>query len=198
MRLDPIAPGSMTDEQRALHEDMVPAVHEHLQGFVPQRADGALLGPFPPMLAWPAWGGPAWAQTKSMMTRSVLPKPAHEVAVLVVGGALQARYEVYAHQHVGEAAGLPAAKVATISAGQRPADLDAEEAAAYDLAAALTRGGPVPRTTWQVAVDAFGDEGAAELVYLVGTYCFVSVLLNGFDMTVPGSDTEHPEVETAG
>jgi 4-carboxymuconolactone decarboxylase len=30
-----------------------------------------------------------------------------------------------------------------------------------------------------------GVNGAAELIYLVGLYCLVSVTLNGFDVPVP-------------
>ena len=40
----------------------------------------------------------------------------------------------------------------------------------------------------EVAVAALGDEGTAELCFLVGAYCCVSALLNGFDVPVPGED----------
>ena len=39
--------------------------------------------------------------------------------------------------------------------------------------------------TYRQAVQAFGEYGAAELIYLVGVYCLVSVTLNGFDVPVP-------------
>jgi 4-carboxymuconolactone decarboxylase len=55
----------------------------------------------------------------------------------------------------------------------------------YDVAAALTAGGVLPELTYRAAVDAFGVHGAAELCYLVGLYCLVSVTLNGFDVPVP-------------
>jgi 4-carboxymuconolactone decarboxylase len=79
--------------------------------------------------------------------------------------------------------GLPDAKLATIVAGQRPPDLTWDEAVAYDVAAALTGGGVLPELTYRAAVDCFGVHGAAELCYLVGLYCLVSV--NGFDVPVP-------------
>ena len=185
MRLEPIAPTDLDDEQRALDDEMQPMVAEHLQGFVSHDADGALIGPFAPMLHWPAWGRGAWAQARSLMDRTVLPKPAHEVAILVTGTAFRAAYELYAHERVAGSVGLSAAKIASIVAGQRPVDLDAEEAAAYDLAGALTRGGPVADATFAQAQRVFGDEGAAEVVFLVSAYCAVSVLLNGFAMPVP-------------
>ncbi len=194
-RLDPLAPDDLDPALRPLHDDMAAAVAEHLQGFVSTRSDGALVGPFPPMLHFPDWGGPAWAYTRSLMDHTSLPKPAHEVAILVTGAAFGSRYELYAHAHVAEgSAGLSADKVATIAAGQRPADLDAEEATAYDVAAALTRGaGPLPGATYRRAVEVFGEQQTAELVYLVGGYCLVSVLLNAYDMSVPGAEEGLPE-----
>ena len=119
-----------------------------------------------------------------MLEHTVVPKGAHEAAILVVGAAFGARYELYAHQRVAIDTELGRDKVATIVAGQRPADLTAEEAAAYDLAAAIMRGGGVPDTTWAVAGDALGDEGSAEIV-LVGSDSLLSALLNGFDVPVP-------------
>ena len=34
----------------------------------------------------------------------------------------------------------------------------------------------------------FGQKGLAELIYLVGHYCFVSTTLNGFAIGVPDDD----------
>jgi 4-carboxymuconolactone decarboxylase len=64
-------------------------------------------------------------------------------------------------------------------------NLTRDEAVAYDVAAALTGGGVLPELTYRAAVDAFGVHGAAEVCYLIGLYCLVSVTLNGFDVPVP-------------
>lgn len=186
MRLDPVSPDEMNDEQRRLHEEIAPVVEENLNGFVSERDDGALVGPFAPMLRWPAWGEGVWAQARTLLEHTVLPQPAHEVAILVTGSGFGALYELYAHERVAEGIGLSAAKIATIVAGQRPVDLSAQEAVAYDLASVLVRGGPVPDPTYLAATEAFGEEGAAEVIFLVAGYCTVSVLLNGFAMSVPG------------
>jgi hypothetical protein len=58
---------------------------------------------------------------------------------------------------ISESAGVPIAKIATIVAGERPTDLS--QAVAYDVAAALNRGGPLPETIYQAGVDAFGKQG---------------------------------------
>ena len=55
----------------------------------------------------------------------------------------------------------------------------------YDVASALVRSGVLPELNYRQAVEAFGESGAAELIYLVGLYCLVSVTLNGFDVPVP-------------
>ncbi|HZB93624.1 MAG TPA: 4-carboxymuconolactone decarboxylase, partial [Stellaceae bacterium] len=56
---------------------------------------------------------------------------------------------------------------------------------AYDVAAVLVHDGTLPELNYREAVSAFGPHGAAELIYLVGLYCLVSVTLNGFDVPVP-------------
>ena len=108
-----------------------------------------------------------------------------EVAILVTGAHFHSAYELYAHVLVAEAKGLPDEKIATIVAGQRPADLSREEAVAYDTASALVRGSTLPELVYKQAVLTFGEAGCAELINLVGLYCLVSVILNGFDVPVP-------------
>ena len=193
MRAAPFPPDEMPPGIRALHEDMAREIKQHLKGFVSKRADGALVGPFAPMLRFPQFGEAAWIYTKALIENSKLPRSAHEVAILVTGAAFNSRYELYAHEHVADAAGLTPSKIAAIAAGQRPADLTEEEAAAYDVAAVLAGGRNLPETTYRRAVAAFGAEQTAELIYLVGGYCLVSVLLNAFDMSVPGREEGQPQ-----
>ena len=192
MRAPPFPPAEMPTDVRRLHDDMAPEIAAHLNGFVSKRADGALVGPFPPMLRFPQFGGPAWLYTKALIENSKLPKPAHEVAILATGGAMNSRYELYAHERVAEEAGLSAAKIAAVAAGQRPADLTDEEACAFDVASTLAAGRQLPESTYRRAVQLFGEEQTAELIYLVGGYCLVSILLNAFDVSVPGREEGLP------
>ena len=50
---------------------------------------------------------------------------------------------------------------------------------------ALVSGGVLPELTYRAAIEQFGKHGAAELSYLVGLYCLVSVALNTFDVPIP-------------
>ena len=56
----------------------------------------------------------------------------------------------------------------------------------------LTRGGQLPEATYRAALAAFGEHGLAELVYLIGSYCTISVLLNAYDVSVPGREEGLP------
>jgi alkylhydroperoxidase family enzyme len=185
MRLPLIPPSELTPEQRALYNDMSEGIAKNFKGFVAVREDGALAGPWNPWLHEPVFGKPSWDLVKALADNPSLPRAAREVAILVTGAHFNSAYEIYAHVLVGELRGLSDEKLATIVAGQRPNDLTRHEAIAYDFASALVRGGTLPELTYNTAVEAFGQHGAAELSYLVGLYCLVSVTLNTFDVPVP-------------
>ncbi len=188
MRLKPIPPAKLTAKQKPLFAEMEKGIKEHLTGFVSHTPDGALVGPFNPMLHFPQFGKAAWAYTTALIENSTLPVKAHEVAILATGAHFGTRYELYAHERIAAKAGLSPAKIATIASGQRPVDLTSEEAVAYDVAARLSKGGQLPESTYQAAIKAFGEQAAAELIYLVAGYAMVSVLLNAWDISVPGRE----------
>jgi 4-carboxymuconolactone decarboxylase len=190
MRLPQLVAKSLTAAQRPLYEDMRRGIETNFKGFTAITGDGDLIGPWNPWLRFAEWGGPVWELVKALSTSPGLPRPVREVAILVTGARFHAAYEIYAHVLAAELRGLPDAKIATIVAGQRPSDLTEEEAVAYDVAANLVSGGVLPTLTYKRAVGMFGLEGAAELIYLVGLYCMVSVTLNGFDVPVPEDGTD--------
>lgn len=188
MRLKLIPPDQLSAEQRPLYDDMRAGIAQSFHGFVAMAPDGALMGPWNPWLHEPAIGKAIWDLTKTMSAASSLPDPVRQIAILVTGAKFKVAYEIYAHVLVAEAERLDDAKLATIVAGQRPSDLTHDEAVAYDLTAALVGGGVLPELTYRAAVERFGEHGAAELCYLVGLYCLVSVTLNAFDVPVPEHD----------
>lgn len=185
MRLPLIPPESLSGDQRALYDDMRGGIEKSFKGFKAIDDSGALIGPWNPWLTFPQFGGPVWNFTKAMASDPKLPKSVREVAILVTGTHFHSGYELYAHILVGELRGLTDETIATIVAGQRPTSLTAEEAMAYDLTSALVEGRIVPKLLYDRAVKAFTQEGVAELIYLVGLYCSVSIILNGFEVPVP-------------
>jgi 4-carboxymuconolactone decarboxylase len=188
MRLPLVDPNNLTPEQRPLYEDMRTGIQANFKGFTAINDKGELIGPWNPWLKFAKFGGPVWELVKALSSAPSLPRPVREIAILVTGAKFHSAYEIYAHVLVAELRGISDDKIATIVAGQRPGDLTREEAIAYDMASALVSGGVLPALTYQQAVGVFGEQGTAELIYLVGLYCMVSVTLNGFDVPVPEVD----------
>ncbi len=188
MRLPNIPPDQVPAEQQELLGKLRTGIGEHLQGFVTRRPDGALIGPFNALLHFPKLGTPAWDLFLALAGGSTLPKPVREVVILSTGARYGSLYELYSHEALSTKAGLSAAKIRTLAAGERPADLSEEEALGYDVAAVLHRGHQVPNTTYQAAATAFGVQGVAEIAYLVGCYALIGGLLNTFDVNLPGTE----------
>jgi 4-carboxymuconolactone decarboxylase len=77
-----------------------------------------------------------------------LPAAIDQLVILVTAAKFGARYEIYGHEYFAQRAGLAEHKIATIVAGECPSDLTHDEGVAYDMAAALNRGAPLPETTY--------------------------------------------------
>jgi 4-carboxymuconolactone decarboxylase len=185
MRLKFVKPENLTAEQKPLYDDMKTGIKTNFKGFQAIEGDGTLIGPWNPWIQFPKIGGPMWELVKALSMNPTLPKPVREIAILVTGASFHSGYELYAHVLMAELRGLDDDTIATIVSGQRPSNLKDEESVAYDVASSLQRGGVLPELVYKKAVEHFGEEGAAELIYLVGLYCMVSVTLNGFDVPVP-------------
>ncbi len=185
MRLPLLAPRDLSPAQETLAQDMRAVTANSFQEFTVMDADGALVGPFNPWLHMPHVGAPVWDLIKVLGAHTVLPARVREVVILAVGAHYRAAYELYAHAAVAQARGLAPATIAALAAGQRPAELNADEAVAHDMATALLVPGPLPEAPYQAAVAAFGSAGAQEMVHLVAVYALISITLNGFDVPVP-------------
>jgi len=181
MRLSPLPPERLTPEQEELHADMAEFVDANFGRLVARGADGALIGPFNGWLHYPQFGRAAWRFNKSLWEHRVLPAEIHQLVVLVTAARSGAPYEVRGHEYFALRAGLSEEKVATLAAGERPSTLTRGEGIAYATASILNRGRPLPESTYRAAVEAFGEDGAAEIIFLVACFTMVGVTLNAFD-----------------
>jgi 4-carboxymuconolactone decarboxylase len=185
MRFPPIHPSALSPDQKELYDDMRAGIATGFNAFRTSLDDGSMIGPWNASLHHPAIGRAFWQLTKAINSLGTLPANVREVAILVVGGFHKASYEIYAHIAVTERMGMSLARISALVANVKPHDLTSEEAVAFDVAYWLCRGAPLPEATWRLAVQAFGEVSAAQLVYLVGLYAFVSTALNGFDVPAP-------------
>jgi 4-carboxymuconolactone decarboxylase len=185
MRVLPLLPENMNAETRFVHDEIAKLVSRS-QGPVPMmNAEGALIGPFPPMLQFPQFGIPALSFIRSLDAHATLTPKLKEVAILTVGAAFGARFELYAHEIMAAHFGLSKATVASLASGNSPDTLNQEEAIAHELAGILAKGQIVPDATYARAVEKLGSEGTAELIFLAGAYVLIAVVLNGFNVPAP-------------
>ena len=187
MRIKPLPPESLNGDVRYVHDEIAKLIGRS-QGPVKMiNAEGALLGPFPPMLQFPQFGIPALTFLQSLDTHATLNKAVREVAILTVGGAFGSRFQLYAHEIMAAAFGLSPLAISTLASGGHPQGLTEQETIAHDIAYALVKGRTIPDSTYSHAVKLLGREGVAELYFLISGYCLISTILNGFDMPVPGN-----------
>jgi 4-carboxymuconolactone decarboxylase len=188
MRLQPLAPDSLTPELRHVHDEVVALMARTQPRVVSTDQSGALVGPFPVMLHFPRFGIPALTFQRAVSSDPRLSKTVREVAILTVGAAFDARYELYAHEITAAEVGLSSDQIATLAAGERPTTLSAEESIAHDIARVLATGRIVPASAFARAVELLGHDGVGELMFLISGYGMLAMLLNAFDVPVPDSD----------
>lgn len=188
MRLPPLTPDQLSPQLREVHDGIASLIRRTQDRIVVLDQQGALVGPFPVMLHFPQFGVPALIFQRTLSSEARLPKTVREVAILTVGAAFGARYEIYAHEITAADVGLSSAQIATLAAGGHPPGLNEPEAIAHDVAFALAKGSILPASTYARAVEVLGREGMGELAFLVSGYCQIAVLLNAFDVPVPDAD----------
>ena len=187
MRLLLLKPSELDEDQKAVYRSVREVAGDAFR-FRLMLEGGQLIGSWNAMLHFPQFGAAAWAMNRTLHDHARLPKPVAQICVLVTGSHMKARYQVFGHERLAADAGVPAATIATIAAGQRPASLTVEEGIAFDVAYALNEGGPIAESTYRAGEAAFGRDGMAEIIFLVGTFHLIAVILNGYDVSVPGRE----------
>ena len=185
-RLPLLAVGQLDDDQARYRDQLVAGrgAEATAAGFALQLPDGRLIGPFNAFLRVPpvaealsAWGA-ATAQYG-------LPADAAQVAILTLGVAWNSGYEIYAHTAEARHAGVPAAAIEAIRAGETPALLSPAAAAAHRLARALAVEHAVGDELYAEALAAFGPEKLIALVNLIGRYMNTAAVLACFRVPAP-------------
>lgn len=185
MRLKPIHPAHLGPDLRPVHDTVTALMARTQDRIVVVNHEGALVGPFAAMLHFPHFGVPALTLLRALADEARLPARLREVAILTVASAAGARYELYAHEITAGDVGLSAAQVAALASGGMPEGLDDGETVARDIARVLSTGGILPASTYARAVELLGKSGVGELVFLIGGYFLIAVVLNAFDVPVP-------------
>ena len=146
-------------------------------------------GPFLALLHQPALAD-SWQQLGEVLRyRTGFSPRLSELAILVTARHMDCQYEWFAHEQHAKKAGLPAAVIEAVRAGQRPEFAAADDRAVYEFARELNERHAVSAETYQRALDAFGTVGVVELTAIVGYYTMVAMTLNAHELPLPAGAT---------
>jgi len=185
MRIKPLHPDTLNPEIRYVHDEISKLVGNSQSQVNMVNEEGALLGPFIPMLHFPQFGVPALSFIRTLDAHATLPKALREIAILTVGGFFGARFELYAHEIMAEAFGIPEDVIASLATGAHPSNLNEEETVVHNISYKLVTGNIIPDSTYNFAAKLLSKEGVAELYFLIGSYSLIAMILNGFDIPAP-------------
>jgi 4-carboxymuconolactone decarboxylase len=145
----------------------------------------AANGPFNVMLRSPLMGDYAQELGAQIRFNSALPAPLREMAILMAARHWTAHYEWNAHKTAALSAGLNPDIVTSIAAGERPKSMQPNEAALHRFCSELLETTRVGDDTFAAAKAAFGEQGVAEIIFTLGYYSMVSMLLNVDEHPLP-------------
>ena len=161
-------------------------------------ADAILSGPRKSM------GGPfnAWLRSPALADRlqkvgeyvrfdSSLDRRVNEMAIIMTAQYWGSQYEWHAHAPLAIKAGLDPAIVAAIGAGQKPEQMQEDEAIVWEFTTQLRRDHGVDDAIYAKALAKFGEAGIMDLVAVNGYYDVVSMTLNVAHVAPP-ADAEFP------
>jgi len=176
-RLPPIAPTQWTSAQRDCAQEIIDG---------PRKA---LVEPFIPMLRSPELCTHAQRLGEYLRYRSVIGLQLSELAILVTARYWSQQVEWSIHVPIAIREGVPESVVTAIANGQEPAFLDANQALVWTFSRQILAHQAVEEPTWSRAIDAFGEQGAVDLLGVVGYYTMLSIMMNGSQTPPPAGST---------
>ena len=180
-RIAPVELDLLDDEQRAALE--------------PFLVQGRVLNIFRTMARLPraltaflSWG------SYVLSRRNSLPPRTRELAILRTGYQCGAGYEWTQHVPIGRDGGLSDSEIERIKAGPNAPGWSPLDAAILRASDELVADHFVTTTTWD-ALSELGDTGRADLVFTVGQYTQVSMILNSFGVQLDAGQQLDPALD---
>jgi alkylhydroperoxidase family enzyme len=178
-RIAPLSDAEMGEDQKEALKDFGPNILNIFRTLV--RAPKALT-------RFNAWGGYVLSRRNDLAERE------REIVILRVGFLCKSGYEFTQHTRMGLAAGLTADDIARIKqgagAGWSPAD-----AALIRAADELHADQFVTDDTWRALAAHFTEKQCMDVVFTVGQYTQVSMMLNTFGVQLDAGQTLDPDLK---
>ncbi|MDZ4760224.1 MAG: carboxymuconolactone decarboxylase family protein [Alphaproteobacteria bacterium] len=181
-RITPLADGELTPEQ--------------VERLAKSRsADGGVLNIFRTLVRAPDafrafswWGG-------YVLSRNSLSPRDREIVILRTGWLCKSGYEWTQHHRIGLEAGLVPAEIERIKAGAGAEGWTAPERALIAAADDLHRDQFVSHPCWAELGKHFSQRQCMDLVFTVGQYTQVSMILNSFGVQLDEGQTLDPDLK---
>ncbi|MCX7273287.1 MAG: carboxymuconolactone decarboxylase family protein [Burkholderiales bacterium] len=127
--------------------------------------------------------------------KNTLPAREREIAVLRTGFLCRSGYEWTQHVPIGLRAGLTEAEIVAIKQGADAPGWSAADAAIIRACDDLHRGQFVTEPVWQALCAHFQPRQCMDVVFTVGQYTQVSMLLNTFGVQLDEGQTLDPDLK---
>ena len=167
----------LNDQQRPLADEIV------------KVASIGISGPFNMMLRSPVMGQRLFAMLDYVRFNTSVPSKLNEFAILIQARLWTSQVAWTAHYPLALKAGLPQAVADDLKAGKRPASMQPDEAAVYDLCMDLAKDHVVSDTTFKKARELFSDQQIVDLITVSGVYITLAMLSNTAEDATPGGKT---------
>ena len=137
--------------------------------------------------AFLGWGSYILSRRNSLSERD------RELVILRTGWNCRSGYEFAQHRRIGLDCGLSEAEIERIKQGPDVPGWSALDAAMLRATDELTENHFVSNATW-AALEELGDRGRMDLVFTVGQYTQVSMMLNSFGVQLESGDMSDPDL----
>ncbi|HVR90401.1 MAG TPA: carboxymuconolactone decarboxylase family protein [Novosphingobium sp.] len=168
---------------------------EAAEVLAPFKERGPVLNIFATMARAPqalkaflGWGGYVLSKRNSLSERD------RELAILRTGFACKAGYEWTQHVPIGLRGGLTAEEIERIKAGPGDPAWSPRDRAILTACDELVATHFVTDATW-TALEELGDRGRMDLVFTVGQYTQVSMMLNSFGVQLDPGQSLDPALD---
>jgi 4-carboxymuconolactone decarboxylase len=145
-----------------------------------------ISGPFNMMLRSPVMAQRMYAMLDYLRFHTSVPDKLNEFAILIQARLWTSQVEWTAHYPVALKAGLPQAVVDDLKVGKRPASMQPDETAVYDLCTDLAKDHVVSDATFKKARELFSDQQIVDLITVSGVYVTLAMLSNAAKDATPG------------
>jgi 4-carboxymuconolactone decarboxylase len=163
-RFKPLSYDELAPAQRAF------ADREIAQGRKPET------GPFNIYLRSPEMAELSRPLSDYLRFKAPTPRKLKEIAIMLTARYWGGQYVWYSHRQQALDAGLSPAFIAALAAGERPANMPADEATTYDFVTQLLTTRQVSDASFKAMAAVVGERGIVELVALMGQYTGLTML----------------------